>query len=87
MDVAVSELRAHLSGWLERARSGEEIVITDRGVPVARLIGIESRPKLEQLVQEGVIAGPALVSRPRAAGRSRPAVKRSLAEFVSTDRR
>ena len=34
MDVAVSELRAHLSDYLDRARAGDEVVITDRGVPV-----------------------------------------------------
>ena len=87
VDVAVSELRAHLSGWLDRARDGEEIVVTDRGVPVARLIGIESRSRLEQLVQDGVIARPVRTPRPRAGGRSRPMPKRSLAELVSADRR
>jgi prevent-host-death family protein len=34
----VSDLRAHLSEWLERAREGEEVVVTERGVPVARLL-------------------------------------------------
>src|SRR6185437_6878586 len=34
MDVAVSDLRAHLSDWLERARQGAEVIITDRGLPV-----------------------------------------------------
>jgi antitoxin (DNA-binding transcriptional repressor) of toxin-antitoxin stability system len=33
MDVAVTDLRAHLSEWLERARGGDEIVITDRSAP------------------------------------------------------
>ena len=37
MDVAITELRANLSLWLDEARSGHEVVITDRGVPVARL--------------------------------------------------
>src|SRR5665647_1492442 len=38
MDVAISTLRAELSSWIERARSGEEIVVTERGTPVARLL-------------------------------------------------
>src|ERR1039458_8019004 len=38
MDVAISTLRAELSTWIERARSGEEVVVTDRGTPVARLL-------------------------------------------------
>ncbi len=87
MDVAVSELRAHLSGWLERARDGEEIVVTDRGLPVARLTGIDTGSKLEQLAQAGVIARPAAAPRPRAATRPRPTPKRSLAELVSAERR
>ena len=40
MDVAVTDLRAHLSEWLDRVREGDEVVITDRGVPVARLVGL-----------------------------------------------
>lgn len=35
--VNVTELRRHLSGWLERARSGEHILITSRGVVIAEL--------------------------------------------------
>ena len=27
MDVSVSELRAHLSTWIDRARAGEEVVV------------------------------------------------------------
>jgi len=40
MDVAITDLRAHLSDWLERAREGTEVIITDRGLPVARLLGL-----------------------------------------------
>jgi prevent-host-death family protein len=88
VDVPVSELRAHLSEWLARAGDGEEIVVTDRGVPVARLTGIDSRSKLEQLVRDGVVARPASrASRPRAAGQPRPKARRSVAERVSADRR
>jgi prevent-host-death family protein len=47
MDIAISDLRAHLSEWLERARGGAEIVITDRGVPVARLLGVTTTAALE----------------------------------------
>ena len=59
MDVAVSDLRAHLSEWLDRARAGEEVVVTERGVPVVRLLGIGATETLERLTAEGVIARPA----------------------------
>jgi prevent-host-death family protein len=36
--AAVSELKASLSEFLDRVRAGEEIVVTDRGRPIARLV-------------------------------------------------
>jgi prevent-host-death family protein len=87
MDVAVTELRAHLSEWLERARGGTELVITDRGVPVARLLGLTSTAALERLTADGVIGRPAAAQRPRASGRARPRPRRPLAESVSEQRR
>lgn len=35
--AAVSELKARLSEYLNRVKAGEEVLITDRGNPVARL--------------------------------------------------
>ena len=37
MDVAVRDLKAKLSAYLQRAASGEIITVTDRGRPVAVL--------------------------------------------------
>jgi len=51
MDVAVSDLRAHLSEWLERARDGEEVVVTERGIPVARLLGIGAAARVYSVLQ------------------------------------
>lgn len=86
VDVAVSELRAHLSRWLERVRNGDEVVITERGVPVARILGVNAATTLERLTEQGVIARPALRSRPVAAGRDRPRPRRPLADRVSEQR-
>jgi prevent-host-death family protein len=87
MDVAVTDLRAHLSEWLERARGGDEVVITDRGVPVARLLGLTTTATLERLAADGVIGRPAAAQRPRASGRPRPRPRRPLADIVSEQRR
>lgn len=38
--VSVSELKAHLSQYLQEVRRGGEVQILDRGVPVARLAGL-----------------------------------------------
>jgi prevent-host-death family protein len=87
MDVTVTELRAHLSAWLERAREGEEVVITDRGVPVARLTGLATTATLERLTADGVIGRPASAQRPKASGQHRPRPRTALSGIVSDQRR
>jgi prevent-host-death family protein len=87
MDVPVTELRAHLSQWLDRARQGDEVVITDRGVPVARLLGLTTAATLDRLTADGVIGRPATARRPNASGRKRPRPRRPLADIVSEQRR
>jgi len=87
MDVAVSELRAHLSEWLEQAREGTEVVVTDRGVPVARLLGLDATDTLERLTADGVIARPERAKRPTASGRCRPSSRTNMADLVSEQRR
>lgn len=87
MDVAVSALRAHLGDWLDRARTGEEIVVTDRGVPVARLVGLDATTTIEQLTEDGLISRPARSPRPRAADRRRVRARGSVSDLVSAQRR
>ncbi|HEU5418180.1 MAG TPA: type II toxin-antitoxin system prevent-host-death family antitoxin [Streptosporangiaceae bacterium] len=87
MNVAVTELRAHLSEWLDRVRAGDEVVITDRGIPVARLLGLNTTATLERLTADGVIGRPASGRRPRAAGQSRPRPARPVSDLVGEQRR
>jgi prevent-host-death family protein len=58
MEVPVSALRAELKSWIERARSGEEIVVTERGVPVARLTGVATADLVTELTRDGVLSPP-----------------------------
>ncbi|MBO9568148.1 MULTISPECIES: type II toxin-antitoxin system Phd/YefM family antitoxin [Cellulomonas] len=55
MEVAVSALRAELRQWIETARSGQDVVVTERGVPVARLVGIESADLVARLERDGLL--------------------------------
>jgi len=87
MDVAVTELRAHLGRWIDAARDGNDVVITDRGMPVARIVALDSTPVLDRLTAQGIISRPREPSRPIAGGRSRPTPKRPVAELVSEQRR
>ena len=87
MDVAVSELRAQLSDWLARVRAGEEIVITERGVPVARLVGLPATPLIERLTAEGKVSRPQQPVRPKAVTLARARSKRPVADLVGGQRR
>ncbi len=62
----MSRLRAELSGWIEHVRAGEEVVITDRGIPVARLLPVGTAPLIEQLTEQGVLGRPRRADRPDA---------------------
>ncbi len=42
--AAISKLKAYLSDYLNQVKSGTEVLVTDRGKPVARLVPI-SRTK------------------------------------------
>jgi len=38
--AAVSELKALLSEYLSKVKAGEEVVVTDRGKPIAKIVPI-----------------------------------------------
>ena len=63
--VSIGRLKARLSEYLRRVTGGREVVVTDRGRPVARLIGLEDELNLDARVLELVEAGKA--QRPRQA--------------------
>lgn len=86
MDVSVTNLRSHLSDWLDRVRDGEDVIVTDRGTPVARIIRVTASDLLEDLEKEGLLARPAYSQRPRAGDFRRLRAKRSVAQLVSDQR-
>ena len=55
MEVGIRELRAGLSRWLERVRAGEELVVTDRGIPVARVLPVGRPRPYDSMVAAGLI--------------------------------
>jgi prevent-host-death family protein len=55
MDVGVRELRAQLSRYLKRVEAGEEILVTDRGKPLARITPANGRSRLEELIAAGIV--------------------------------
>jgi prevent-host-death family protein len=57
--AAVAELKAQLSRYLSRVKVGEEILVTERGVPVARLVPVNrggpDHEQLRDLERQGLI--------------------------------
>jgi prevent-host-death family protein len=58
--VPVSKLKAELSRYLRTVRRGGEVQITERGVPIARLVGMPppgpDRQRIARLVRSGVLS-------------------------------
>ena len=58
--VAISKVKASLSQYLTMVKAGEEIVITDRGKPIAKLVplkrdDLKMPPHLKELEHCGLI--------------------------------
>ncbi len=58
--AAVSELKAFLSKYLSKVKAGEEVVVTDRGKPIAKIVPIkradmEIPPHLLTLERAGLV--------------------------------
>lgn len=57
--ASVAELKARLSEYLVAAKRGEDVIVTDRGRPVARLSGLTGDARLqdrtEQLIRTGLM--------------------------------
>jgi len=60
--ASISILKAHLSRYLDAVKSGEEVIVTERGRPVARLTRLDPRSVPEgrtaELVREGRMRAP-----------------------------
>ena len=59
LTAAVSELKARLSEYLNKVKAGAEVLITDRGKPVARLVPLHRtknvRESLTRMQKQGLI--------------------------------
>ncbi len=58
MTVGVRDLKAKLSEYLGRAAAGEQIIVTDRGRPVARIVSFSDDAVLERGIDEGWVEPP-----------------------------
>ena len=55
----VAELKAHLSSYLKQVKAGREVLITERGVPIAKLVPLPAtelrKSRRERLAKAGLL--------------------------------
>jgi len=86
VEVGVRDLRDHLSGWLDEVKAGRELVVTERGRPVARLVPASGGSAMDELIAAGIITPPEARREP-ASSFGRVRVDGDVLEFVLQQRR
>ena len=84
MEVGVRELRNHLSRYLDRVRDGNELIVTDRGHAIARVVPVGSERMLDRLIAEGIVT-PA--REPRSPAPKPIKTKSTVSDLVGEQRR
>ena len=84
MEVGVRELRDNLSRYLHRVQAGEEVVVTDRGRAIARVLPVGAERALDRLIAAGVVIPAQQTKRPT--GRPIKA-KGTVSDLVADQRR
>jgi prevent-host-death family protein len=84
MEVGVRELRNHLSRYLDRVRGGDEVVVTDRGRAIARVVPVGGERVLDRLIAEGIVTPARQPKRPAV---RRVRTKGTVSDLVGEQRR
>lgn len=56
--IGIRELRDGLSRHLAGVRAGDEIIVTDHGTPIARIVPYGKESGLERMIREGLVTLP-----------------------------
>jgi prevent-host-death family protein len=63
-EVGVRELKNNLSRYVDRVSHGDEVVVTEHGRPVARLLRVdEPTDRLHELIVAGLVRPPKTITR------------------------
>ena len=84
-ETGIRELRNHLSQYLDRVRNGEELVVTDRGTAVARIVPMTQPRRFDRLVRDGLIERAPETARQRP--RRRASTSGPVSDLVAAQRR
>jgi prevent-host-death family protein len=84
VEAGIRDLRNNLSKYLDRVRAGEEIVVTDHGRAIAKVVPVSGERVLDRLIREGRVTPAKL---PRGASRPRIKTKGTVSDLVDEQRR
>ena len=84
MEVGIRQLRDHLSQYIQQVEAGHEVVVTDRGRAVARVVPINGMRAIDRLIAEGLVT-PAVSGKRRA--RRRTKTVGTVSDLVADQRR
>ena len=66
LEVGVRELKSKLSHYIDLVQHGSEVVVTEHGKPVVKLVSLDaSHQQLQQLIDAGLVKPPLDATRPR----------------------
>ena len=86
VEVGVRDLKNNLSRYLDRVQGGEEVIVTERGRPIARLSSLDHpSDRLAALVASGAVRPPRSTARHRPVRRI--VAKGSVSDLVAEQRR
>lgn len=86
MEVGITEFRSNMRQWLVAVKAGDEVVLTERNVPVARLSGVDGLTAWEQMVRAGAIMPAPSKKRTKASDMEGVPAERPVSEIVSEHR-
>ena len=86
MDVGVRELKAKLSEYLAAAAAGEDVVVTDRGRPIVRLVPFGTAATIDRGIAEGWIDAPRRTQLTPTTRTTRHRSESSVLDVVDEDR-
>lgn len=83
-EVGVRDLHDRLSEHLDRVEQGDDVVVTRRGRPIARLSAVGREDPLAELIRQGLVTPPL---RPREPRRPSVAARGTVSDLIDEQRR
>jgi len=59
VEISVADLRKDVNGALAAVKAGDSVVVTERGVPIARIGSVNGGDLISSLIEDGLMTPPA----------------------------